>query len=96
MNTEEIILTSLLAAVIVSLLLRPFVVRQLLAVRPVPRRKPVRPPVLRAEAYRISAQARNAGYEPSTSPVRLTVAHRKIPPIHPYGRERNSEAYSHR
>ncbi len=95
MNTEEIILTTLLAAVIVSLLLRPFVVRQP-AARPVRRRKAVRPPVLRAEAYRISAQARNAGYEPSASPVHLTVAHRKIPPIHPYGRERNSEAYSHR
>lgn len=91
MNTEEIILTSLLAAVIVSLLLRPFVVRQP-AVRPASRRKPVP----RTEAYRISAQARNAGYEPSASPVHLTVAHRQIPPIHPYGQERNSEAYSHR
>lgn len=95
MNTEEIILTSLLATFIAALLLRPFVVRQL-AVRPASRRKPVRRPVLRTEAYRISAQARNAGYEPSTSPAHLTVAHRKIPPIHPYGRERNSEAYSHR
>lgn len=95
MNTEEILFTSLLAAVIAVMLLRPFVLRQP-APRSVRRRKPAQAPVPRAVVYRMSAESRDDGYIPDIAPLRLGVAHRKIPSVHRYKRETNGEAYSHR
>lgn len=94
MNTEEILLTCLLAAAIALMLLRPFVVRQP-ALRPV-RRKVKKRTVRGMETYRLARPARNKGYDPEASPVRVAISTRKIPSVHRFGRKRNNEAYSNR
>lgn len=95
MNTEDILLTVLLAAVIAVLLLRPFVFPQP-APRRARRRRATVGPVLRTETYRLSRQARSRGYDPEASPVRIALSNRKIPPMRHFGRKRDNEAYSNR
>lgn len=88
MSTPEIMLTAALASVIAFMLVRPFVVRHP-AARPVRRRKPQT--ILRHEVYRPTpAICENR----QSVPVRVAAIHRKLPPLHSYGRKKNSEAYS--